>query len=77
MSKAELDDAEVFFELLDRFDEGGSLRDFAALDKAVNELYAPPDVKADNGLQIMTIHKAKGLEFDTVIIPGLCNANKT
>ncbi|GIK34055.1 MAG: hypothetical protein AMXMBFR45_19570 [Gammaproteobacteria bacterium] len=30
----------------------------------------------DAGLQIMTIHKAKGLEFDTVILPGLGRASR-
>src|SRR6185295_14384890 len=35
-------------------------------------LYALPDVDAtDDDLQIMTIHKAKGLEFGTVIVPCL------
>ncbi len=27
--------------------------------------------KRADGLQVMTIHKAKGLEFDYVIVPGL------
>ncbi len=34
------------------------------------ELFAPPDPLGD-AVQLMTIHKAKGLEFDTVIVPGL------
>jgi ATP-dependent helicase/nuclease subunit A len=34
-------------------------------------LFAEPEPNPDYQLQIMTIHKAKGLEFDTVIIPGL------
>jgi len=34
-------------------------------------LFALPDVLADDSLQIMTIHKSKGLEFETVIVPGL------
>ena len=39
---------------------------------ASSSLYALPDVDAtDDDLQIMTIHKAKGLEFGTVIVPGL------
>jgi ATP-dependent helicase/nuclease subunit A len=37
----------------------------------VARLYALPDVRADEGIQLMTIHKSKGLEFDTVILPGL------
>lgn len=41
------------------------------LETKIKNLYAEPDSNADDSLQIMTIHKAKGLEFDTVIIPGL------
>jgi len=37
----------------------------------VEKLYASPDANADDSLQFMTIHKSKGLEFDTVILPGL------
>ncbi|MEO8992673.1 MAG: 3'-5' exonuclease, partial [Nitrosospira sp.] len=37
---------------------------------------ALPDVKADGTLQIMTIHKAKGLEFDHVIVPGLGRSSR-
>jgi ATP-dependent exoDNAse (exonuclease V) beta subunit len=36
------------------------------------QLFALPDVGAGpDAVEIMTIHKAKGLEFDTVIVPGL------
>jgi ATP-dependent exoDNAse (exonuclease V) beta subunit len=34
------------------------------------ELYAPSD-PLGNAVQMMTVHKSKGLEFDTVILPGL------
>ncbi len=66
-----LEEARMFFELLQSFDDGGELRDFAMLEKAAQRLYAPPDVEADGRILIMTLHKAKGLEFDTVIVPGL------
>ena len=40
--------------------------------RASAKLYAEPDVEAGpEAVEIMTIHKAKGLEFDTVIVPGL------
>ncbi len=67
----ELEDVQVFFQLLEELDEAGDLVDFAALLAGVERLYALPDVEADDGLQVMTIHKAKGLEFDVVIVPGL------
>src|SRR5207244_10969935 len=42
------------------------------IDDALERLYALPEVDAtDDDVQIMTIHKAKGLEFGTVIVPGL------
>jgi ATP-dependent exoDNAse (exonuclease V) beta subunit len=37
----------------------------------MSKLFALPDAQAPETLQLMTIHKAKGLEFDTVILPGL------
>ena len=39
-------------------------------DTRLNSLYASPTTN-NARVQIMTMHKAKGLEFDTVIIPGL------
>jgi ATP-dependent helicase/nuclease subunit A len=68
---ADLDDARVFLGILDELEDGGDLLDFDALARRVELLYALPDPDADDTLQVMTIHKAKGLEFDTVIIPGL------
>ncbi len=66
-----LEEAEVYLELLERHAVANELIDFSALDEAVANLFAPPDSAADETLQIMTIHRAKGLEFDTVIVPGL------
>jgi ATP-dependent exoDNAse (exonuclease V) beta subunit len=37
----------------------------------MQKLYAEPDLEADDSLQFLTIHKSKGLEFDTVILPAL------
>ena len=44
-----------------------------ALDAALEKLTALPDPNADAecGVQLMTIHKAKGLEFEVVIVPDL------
>ena len=69
--ETDLEDAEVFFRYLDRHEEAGELPDRAAFEDGLGGLYALADVEADDTLQIMTIHKAKGLEFDVVIVPGL------
>ncbi len=60
-----------FFALLDKHQEGGSISDWQAFQTAIDRLFAAPKADADPKLQVMTIHKSKGLEFDTVIIPGL------
>jgi ATP-dependent helicase/nuclease subunit A len=66
-----LQDAAVFFDCLQRVAPGAVLEDFAALDLALRELKASADPAAGDALSVMTIHKSKGLEFDTVIVPGL------
>lgn len=70
-SLEDLDDAEAFLGLLETLDAGGTLVDVNAFDSALAELFARPDPQADESLQLMTVHKAKGLEFDVVIVPGL------
>ena len=69
-----LKNSEKYFELLETWPYAGSLPSFEALQKAVSKLYAAPDHNADERLQIMTIHKSKGLEFDVVIVPALHRA---
>ncbi|WP_052493887.1 exodeoxyribonuclease V subunit beta [Nitrosospira sp. NpAV] len=67
----DLEDAVVYLDYLEAHEEGGSVPVLSTLEEGLAKLYALPDLKADDTLQIMTIHKAKGLEFDCVIIPGL------
>jgi ATP-dependent exoDNAse (exonuclease V) beta subunit len=66
-----LEDAETFFERLHELERRGPLPAGGALDAAFEELYATTDAAAPQELQVMTIHKAKGLEFDIVILPGV------
>ncbi|HVC38341.1 MAG TPA: UvrD-helicase domain-containing protein, partial [Gammaproteobacteria bacterium] len=70
-SSEDLADAEAYLELLEALDDGGELQDGAELEAALTALFARPDPRADESLQLMTIHKAKGLEFDMVIVPAL------
>lgn len=69
--ESDLDDAHAFFNLLEKLDEAWDLPDISRLNEAVNKLYAATNNQADASLQIMTIHNAKGLEFDAVILPHL------
>jgi ATP-dependent exoDNAse (exonuclease V) beta subunit len=71
-SATDLEDAEIYLDELESLERAGGLEDLAALDESLRQLYALPDLEATEAdLQIMTIHKAKGLEFGTVIVPGL------
>ena len=63
-------DVQAFFERIDRMEANGQFTT-ELLAQEVQKLYAAPDAKATELLQFMTIHKSKGLEFDTVILPGL------
>ena len=66
-----LEDASAFFDLLEGLASGADLADFQWFREQVSALFANPDTKAGPQLQLLTIFKAKGLEFDTVIVPGL------
>jgi ATP-dependent exoDNAse (exonuclease V) beta subunit len=70
----DLDDARAFLDLLDSVAPGGELPDVAEIETGMKRLFAAPDAAdpaAGPPVEIMTIHKAKGLEFDVVIVPGL------
>lgn len=67
----DLEDAASFFTLLETMELQQDEIDFTVLNETINKLYATPNHEAENQLQIMTIHNAKGLEFDTVILPYL------
>ncbi|HTS84618.1 MAG TPA: UvrD-helicase domain-containing protein [Usitatibacter sp.] len=67
----DLEDADIYLDHLEAHEEAGALADLEGFVASLDELYALPDLAAPDRLQVMTIHKAKGLEFDTVIVPGL------
>ncbi len=62
-----LADARRALQLLRVHTGAGGFTDLPAFERAVAELYASP---AEGAVQVMTIHKAKGLEFDHVLLIG-------
>ncbi len=68
--RGDVRDVQAFFDLIERLESVGQFT-LEALSAEVEKLFAAPDVQATDALQFMTIHKSKGLEFDTVILPGL------
>ena len=73
LSAPERENAEVFFSLLEQLPGDGVDVWNGTLDAALARLCAAPDASVDEqfGVQLMTIHKAKGLGFEVVIVPAL------
>ncbi|UHQ55582.1 MULTISPECIES: UvrD-helicase domain-containing protein [unclassified Microbulbifer] len=70
----EIENVEDYFRLLERHDQGGSIGDWQQFQLALEKLFARPG--EDAAVQVMTIHKSKGLEFEHVLIPGLDQGGK-
>ncbi|MHB1565216.1 MAG: UvrD-helicase domain-containing protein [Acidiferrobacter sp.] len=67
-------DAEAFFAALAALEQAGEV-DLWALQARIEALYAPSDASMVR-VQILTIHKAKGLEFDAVVLPALSRSGR-
>jgi hypothetical protein len=62
--------ADRYFALLAAHERAGDVPDWAGFVAALGELKAADAADATTRLRVMTMHKAKGLEFDTVIVVG-------
>lgn len=62
-------DVQAFFGCMDSLDKSNQFSP-ERMAFEITKLFAATDSRGEN-LQMMTIHKSKGLEFDTVILPGL------
>ncbi len=64
---------QAFFTLLAEMEQGGEVVDLQRLQQRLQQqnLRAAEGGEANVRVEVMTIHKSKGLQFDTVILPGL------
>jgi ATP-dependent helicase/nuclease subunit A len=69
--QADVIDVQAFFKCMDGLDKQNQFSP-ERMHMEIEKLFAAPDAQGEN-LQMMTIHKSKGLEFDTVILLGLGN----
>jgi ATP-dependent exoDNAse (exonuclease V) beta subunit len=71
-SGRELDEAEAYFDALADLEsrEAGPV-DLEQLGRALESLYAPSRASPGVRVELLTVHKAKGLQYDTVIVPAL------
>ncbi|MBF0447166.1 MAG: UvrD-helicase domain-containing protein [Magnetococcales bacterium] len=69
--EADLLDVRTFFDLLEASEGRTAMPDLDQINRQLGGLYGATDPHADADLTVMTLHKAKGLEFDVVILPGL------
>jgi ATP-dependent helicase/nuclease subunit A len=70
LTPEEMANARRYLQLLDEVDEHAGRIDLELLKRRQDDLYAEPGT-AEGAVDLMTIHGAKGLEWDVVIVPGL------
>ncbi|NOX70055.1 MAG: UvrD-helicase domain-containing protein [Gammaproteobacteria bacterium] len=76
-TREHLDNVYRFFDVLEKLETAGTLADPAELEQRLDDERVSSQVNELCRLQVMTIHKAKGLEFDHVILPSLGRATST
>src|SRR5699024_7836735 len=68
-------DVEQLFRLMDELAPHGAL-DITELTQGLERLYAAPQ-NSTPAVEVMTMHRAKGLEFESVILMGLCRKSRS
>ena len=70
-NESELKDAATYFKLLTAMEAEGLSIDRDSINLRMEKLYAQADTSSEHKILITTIYSAKGLQFDSVILPGL------
>lgn len=73
LNEEEMDHIQAYFNFLEnKIEQQGEALDFFNLDTELAHIYAQTTTPLpSHAVEIMTIHQAKGLEYDHVILPGL------
>ena len=69
--------AERYLELLSTCERNETLITAQRLEALLDRRYVAPSQRSGAAVEIMTVHRAKGLEFDVVILPGLGRAPRS
>ena len=75
-SDQDLRNAAAYLDLLQQSEAGGELADADAFGQDLQQLFAPTEIEVPGAVEVMTIHGAKGLQWDTVILPGLARSTR-
>lgn len=71
MDKTACTNVETVLDLMEELETGGNI-DFTYFDERLKALYSVPDASIEAAqVELMTMHGAKGLQWDVVILPGL------
>jgi len=67
----ELENVYRFLNVVEKFETAGNLADVAKLESLLDDERVSSSASSDCRLQVMTMHRAKGLQFDHVLLYGL------
>ncbi len=76
LNQEEEANARRYFELLDTLEQKAGVVDMAQLSERLSNLYAESK-SIPGAVDLITIHGAKGLEWDVVLVPGLAKRSRS